>query len=371
MLAPIFLCGVMLISTPPLEGRLEELAETAMASRRKIINYHIVANVKFKEGLDGPDKWDIWEGTYEVWSKGTQFRTDKTTLASSVQQNDINHRNIYCRNCEHNGFILRTNQGPKYLTAVSFVKINDTTDEKDEYRIDWRHIGLKTGGLNKYRQGRPEDSILALKKRPNLTIEQFERAEQKLIALTGFVGTKSDPVSRTTIEFSQTLDGNPISFTFEHDKQMMYSNTSIEYQSRSGIWFPKTYQYQKKHGKNVLEEVLISFTLVELNTPIPDEVFQLKGLGLRVGTPIEPPGVTDRAKQPVWLNEIADPKYSTQQMAQTAYQATRETNFTEAKPDIPAPNLVERRWPYFVMAGFFALSGLLIARKLFRPNTQA
>ncbi len=282
----LLLVSAQVVSTPVVaELSVKELSDRAVASRKGIHSYHIVAKSRIFTMGESETTNIAVESTYEIWSRGNKVRTDRTITKSSDQPENVDHRRINRRNCERDGYALHTNQGLKRLVGVTFYKIDNKYDMDDNCKIDWTVFSLRNHHSQGYTKGRADEVMLSMSKHKNLKIEPVTIQSQKLVTVSGDGG----PGTLAQIWFAPEYSGNPVRFLMKLD--VLTRETLVEYQKVDGYWYPKSTHHINKQGDKISDEEQLTFELVELNSDIPDSVFTFAGLNLLSGTPIndQPP----------------------------------------------------------------------------------
>lgn len=340
------------------------------AVRSDIRSYHLVVRrvVRIGGEFRSPPR-DVSEtAVFEVWKQGDRTRTDFRKLGSDPPAVDDGHRSVVCRNCIRPGYAAHAgiNPGGGYFMSVTFHKLDAQYDREDEFRIDWKGIGLLNGPSADYRTEPADATLLLFHKLSGVRVEPARVGTAAVDQLVG-----STPSGKTTLRYAvrPDLGGNPVVIEQFSPTDKFTARTSIDYAKAAGtdIWFPTAVRYNRSMGgKTILDEVL-TFETVEINQPIPESVFTLAGFGLQKNTPIEYPEIKRDGDQPLWDGEKVDPTRNARQMVTEAYRA-------DLKGQVPVPDTPEpgRHLPYYLGGGLLAVvGGVLVARAVRRRTARA
>ncbi|MBX3400104.1 MAG: hypothetical protein KF873_15340 [Gemmataceae bacterium] len=338
--------------------KLEECARKSIESREIIKNYHLLASIDIRERTNG--KLEEYRYEFEAWKKGERYRLDRKVIEESENRKNNGTRWIYCRNCEQDGMKITTYMGPNSISPVMISRIDD--NDPRHYHIDWRFLGLRKSELyNKDR--RPDADLLEIRKLDNITISVTAAGVNDVRHFES-----KTPAGILKITFDGSAAFNPTYFYLDAKRgnDILATETNVVYQKIDGIPFPRSMHYSSMLNKSVvMSELKINVKSIELNGEIEDSVFTLAGLNLREGQPIRLPEIQDSSKQPTWKDGKIDKDFTWSKSATEGHRKLMEQKAENPVPDV-APGLFESRWPYFLVAGFFALAGFLTARKIRR-----
>lgn len=338
--------------------KLEACARQAVESRNRIKDYHLTITLKVDERAN--EQLTSYHFEFEAWRKGDRYRLDRKLISESTDPKNNGTRYIYCRNCERVGMGLKTSMGPASNTPVNFFNLD--IDDPRHYHIDWRYLGLRKSEI--YNKGtRPDVDMLELRKCSNPLLAEITKGASTLKQFHC-----DTPAGVAKVTFDGTASNNPIYFYLDarRGKDILDSSTSVTYQEIDGIFYPKSYSYSSKmNGKIVMHQFELFVTLVEFNPVIEDKIFTLAGLNLDEGQPVRLPEIQDSSQQPTWRNGKLDRDYTWSKSATEGFKKLADKKAANPVPDV-APGIFDGRWPYFLVAAFFAIAGILIGRKIRR-----
>jgi hypothetical protein len=237
-------------------------------------------------------------------------------------------------------------------------------DDNDprHYHIDWRFLGLRKSEIYN-KDKRPDSDMLEMLKVGNISSSATtsgENVRQSYECKT--------PAGMMKISFDGSASFNPVYYFLvaKRGNDSLAAETKVEYQAVDGIPFPISMKYSTKMNNTVvISDFKIVVKTAEFNREIEDSVFMLTGLNLREGQPIRLPEIKDSSMQPTWKNGKIDREMTWSKSATEGHRKMMERNAENPVPDV-APGLFNRQWLYFLGAGFFAIAGFLIARKIRR-----
>jgi len=339
----------------------EDVLAKIAGCRKSLPNeYSLVLSLKTMLSNPGvPDNIDVSQ--VSVWSRGNLLRTDQFKNSSMKDKEDELRRSITCRNCERPGYAIRTFSGRKgSLALVEFQKLGPDFDKVDNWRIDWRGLGILPNDLYAYNKHPLTQRMDLLAMVPHHTIEAVDLNGSPSVLIT--VPTRSsregDPPGSLKSWFGRDVGMNPVRFV---DDSGLVQTTDITYQKleKFNAWYPKTVHHVRtQRGKSIFDE-MITVESVQFGEPIPDEIFQLAGLKLDNGQAIAFPEIKQNNNYPTWQNGKLDRSYTLGMHAVDALEfRDKELNLESAVPDRPQPGAGQ--WVYFLGAFLFAaLAGTL------------
>jgi hypothetical protein len=293
---------------------------------------------------------------YQVWIAGNKLRYDQIVRESSRTDETAGNRKYFCRNCEIDGYALSGSQNDKTYTSVGFVNLSVNAYGRQN-DIDWRIFGLYPGFINDLRLPDP-----IAKKRYNALVDNpkghsISFANSAIDSRTIHIKYLSGIDTFLSIDVAHL---RPTSVRINDNKGYTESY-DMTYNATVSTVFPAKMVCQIVRNGSPISSETIDVESVSLNPRIDDKVFTFSGLGLKDGTPIDYPHIKDPNKFPIWRNGQVDNSYTTGQMG--AEMHSKMTAAT-ATPDIPAPSLWSRSWPYLVGASVLAFVGFLLLRRM-------
>ncbi len=343
---------------PQAVALLDDCASRAVGSRQKIKDYHLKFDILIRERPG--ETTNEFQYEFEAWKKGEKYRLDRKLIKETENAKNNGTRWVYCRNCEREGIKLATSMGPNSITPVMMSRLDD--NDPRHYHIDWSQLGLRRSDLYN-KDARPDMDLLAIRRCDDL---QYTKTDNVAGRETRFHCDARSGVLKIT--FDEAFSGNPTYFYLDarRGNDVLVSETVVVYQAVEGIHYPKSFHYHSKmNGKHTISEILITTQFVEFNHDIDDSIFTLAGLNLRQGHPVRLPEIQDSSLQPTWKDGKLDREMTWSKSATEGHKKLMEQKAENPVPDV-APGLFGRQWPYFLGAGFFAVAGFLIARKIRR-----
>ncbi len=334
------------------------LVSNVLSSRKMLPSeYHLEFKRESKSSEAGKAE-NSESSIISVWSRGSLLRTDVSKIVSTRDKQHVGRRSITCRNCERPGFALFTKVGSKdSISLVQFEKLDAAFDARDNWRIDWRGLGLLPDDLSGYRTT-PVTSLLdQITRVRDCKIESIEREGSACYVVTIPVVNKSGGSASRKSWYCRDFGMNPIRF---EDSGGLLQVTDITYQKLKGIdtWFPMTIHHVRtQNGKIIFDEMLV-VELMNFGDHISDEIFQLAGLKLDEGQPVRFPEIKNLEESPVWRNGKLDRNYTA--VMQTIDSMDFRAKQLDLQP-IPDVDTGTSRWIYYFGAGVLALVGIVIA----------
>lgn len=360
---------VILSMTASSQENKESIITKALASRRSLPSqYHLL--LTRSTSIKSAGNPAVQSTEISVWSKKGLLRTDVVKKSSSFDSDGVGWREIVCRNCERAGYAVRTRAGGGVsLSMVNFIRIDAAFDGSDEWRIDWRGLGLLQDALDGYAKKPYSDTIDVLGQRAATAAEV--KALNGFPCLTLTSAAKGEVRLTRTCWFRPDLGMNPVVIEDAVEGVDFKQRSEIDYRKldKLGLWFPSSVHYTRtQNGETILDEKL-SVLLADFETPVPDETFTLAGLSLDNSQPVALPEITQSKDYPTWRGGKLDRTYTAGKMALEAHE------FRAAQSDAnpPVPDRLAPRWPYYVGASILAVAGLALvaaARKSRRRSAS-
>lgn len=293
-------------------------------------------------------------GKISVWLKGDKCRTDTYKKSSTLDTTGSGWRLITCRNCERLSYAISTRVGVETSRSqVSFIKIDEKYDSQDQYRIDWRTLGLLNDCLYQYSQQPYAVSLDSFLKYSDGTVQIKKHNGFTCYVLTIAVQGVAPTVQ--TLWLRPDLGMQPVLFHADIPSVGLIQSTSIDYKAvdRMVSCYPASIHHLRSlNGVNTLNET-ITTQFVEFGGVISDDVFTLSGLDLDDHQPVNFPEITRREQAPIWRNGRIDPIDTSESLHRQAVALTNSPNEPLRKPT--------KMWLYFAVAIVFAFFGLLLA----------
>lgn len=365
----ILIC-LSLIATPTAvcaaDGKTDVLVKAVAARRSLPSQYRVELTRTFTLSAGVKSQSQITEIT--VWSKKDSLRTDVVKKSSSADPDGVGWREITCRNCERPGYGVRTRAGRSIsLAVVDLSRMDAEFDRLDQWRVDWRGLGLLPGGLDDYARKPYANAIDLLASRASDVVARKSLNGFPCLVLTS--SPQGDVRLTRTCWFRPDLGMNPVLWEDEVLASDFKRRTEIEYRQFAslGTWYPSSIHHtETRAGETVIDENL-TIRLADFGTPVSDNVFTLAGLRLDNHQPVALPETPQVKDYPVWKDGKLDKTYTAGKMAAEAHDFL--INESDKAP--PQPDHAPPRWPYYlgsVVIAFFGLILLLFARKARRPD---
>lgn len=345
---------VLSLSTAqPAVPTVEDVERRALAARQSIRSGYFHYRIRTEEHVaDGRTVTGDWK----VWLDGTKHRVD--IVEDNPNLTRFNRaRHVGCRNCEQPGHTLNYIEIPNVGATLRPTGrgVMDTNAEM----IDPRVVGYAAAFMNTLarvrvdhlvgRHNRGEPTIAPAADRPNCWLISYpliDRVPQVRVSIW------IDPTKGYNVVKAQSTEGPP-------GPRLVTTGTSELVVGPSGLWYPKSYLYERTVEGKLTEREVTEVVEARVNDPVPAEVFTLRGVGMRDGTPVSMPN--EARDSGVWQDGRLVPERE--------YRSPGRVADVELPPEPIDPNPQPRYW-LFVLAGTLVVAAVaLLARAIRRRAT--
>ena len=342
-----FLAALATLNQTPAGLRATDIINLALSARTPLDNhYHLVLSVRSFRTVQKNTM--VLSRKLEIWVDGDKRRTD---VKPQDDSNDKS-REIWCRNCERQGYCFMTITGKDNMKmVVGFQPVAGQLDKADPYRIDWRRLGQLHGPMGTYLVDPPDTTLRKFSKLTS-AVREINHDGARCYELSA---RPKNPGDTFRCVVAPDLGCNLVLSELVSAASGWRTTLTTQYAPTvSGVWYPKSVVYsQVRSGQETLREV-ITVERAEFNVPIAEETFRLSGLGLEEGQPIGFPEIKNNSNWPTWGK---DNKLNTTNTAGKQTAKARQQLLTTAPPpapDVPPPD----RRAYYAAAALVALAAV-------------
>ncbi|HBI45345.1 MAG TPA: hypothetical protein DDY78_21210 [Planctomycetales bacterium] len=326
---------------PPDAAALEK---AVLDYRRAIQNGKLVLTQRtYLEGEASPSRSRVTT----IWFDGTRIRNDAVfRFAKSEpphrESDEAPHREVYCRNCEFDGYYIDynsyTGQTGDVMPSLHLERLDLNADRNRYQAVDPRLLGVVLGSFPNLSSYRLDANVGALD-RKGVTIQNdtWKGVECRRIDFKNPAGMDG------RIWIVPAWGPNVVRIQTEGDGRGHHYLFSVESEYQkiepSGIWYPQTCTFERRADNKLEEKEEIGVQVLSMNEPVDPNAFRLAGMEIPAGTYV----AGFRAEGPsTWNGKELVP------------QAPPDLLTNRAKPGA-VPWTQSEKWPYAIGSLILAL----------------
>lgn len=333
--------------------KIRYIESKSLANRQQVRSLAVTLRIKQREMTPTETTVNI---SKSVWSDGVRSRIDTVSDNPGLGRS-AGRRRVECLGCERPGHFLTYTDLSDHVVAIDSRRPSQHMLNKG-VGVDYRILGYSPSGIGTLHAERL-DRYVGGSDRDNLTLTT-DICDGSSCDVVRF--TRNNGTVRVSIWYDVERGMHPLRITSEEgpvEKPTYQRELRCGVQAVSkDVWFPSSVMFTIRINQQVASIEQVDVLHVSINKPMPDSVFQLKGLDLPEDKMVtfEGPGASDYVWRKGKLVPIAEARKEW------------EKSMPAPEPVSLAPAKSPQYWLY-ALAAVLAMIATVFARRAFRKTT--